>query len=1135
MKFDQGFVTWSPKSLSQGETNGQGTVASSTPNQRFNQNLLAVESLFVRENSAEPVPFTMYARSFEKFVSLGISPGKNYPGITTQNLLVHIFVPQTQKSWEAFAGCMTELPFYNSLDDQDYMRTDLPVFEAGEDYPALFDLASILYEFGFNEDKERLAYFLQRSVGIILEQSGSLLIALKDGNTGDMRSSAGRITWLIAMAMPKPDSNTMRYIRNISYGVGTKENASKATVIYADRSAVDELNAKHVFYMDSYMAEKEEEEILPVFRAVSDKIIEYSRKNENFYQLISELEGGRDPIWGDLQLISDARYCHSNSLTVSTLNMGYIYWKLEDPARRGRVRYADIKTYYSGLLVQTKLGNKWHETMLFNYLRQEDSPDYQSVLSFWQEVLSPALRRRDQFDKEAWNEYLDFVFWCMKHVYDTSPKNHRVFLHQLKNYEDSKRVQYKLYNDDSDDNIIEQELRSIHSADDYQRFIDDYFVLCQEISELKQRALVPVAYQVYIKPDTGLERRIKISKEDIPGLNKKVEDYIKNYFTAGDISSFIKNENELKRTEDRYLKYAYYCLYNCLEGYIGQTAEFLTTLKYQAPFSGELRIRNIQYDPGISHLLEKEYIRNLDLKTVEDLSLFPDENWIEHLEMNGIDYYTLWQNRIFEALDGNSLTSVQIQSICKACRENGLFSRLPDLKTYKKLFHILHQSTGTCITAPNSLENKTEAVALRISIQIALMDVCEQRKWRLRIQDNDDDVWDWKSASDFSDFYSAWRTLSRNDKYRIMRFPEPQSFRHRISNQNLVRVYDYADNYKSIIEELENEKLEDRYYYNNYKNRKTRLLYLDDKACKTLLEWARELFQKKSSEINADINLYRSILMNFNWILSLFDEDVYWDSNEVYKRLAPDDRRIYFYESGLPIKDFVLLYKKCYPNPENGTLYLRQVWRFSKMHEDYDRYLKNKDQIIDNILDGKYYVEWGNIIRSLKHNINAGREDHMENAEIYKENKSALSDIHEALDVYQKSLRELHNNVCDETMDYNSCAKKFNNAQQLLNQIEISLELKQKRLEENMNTLESKKSATEQYAGAFGETILDGFKHVPIDGNMGGYNSERYTVTYDDYNNEVRTYISTDSVETSQQKSPKGKFSDEAKKSGDRL
>ncbi len=1133
MKFDQGFVTWSPKSLTQGKANGQGTVASSTSNQRFNQNLLAVESLFVRENSAEPVPFVMYARGFERFVSLGISPGKNYPGFTTQNLLVHIFVPQTSEPWEAFAGCLAELPISGRLDEQDYMRTDLPVLEAGEDDSSLFDLAGILSEFGF-EDKKRLADFLQRSVSIILERSSTLLIVLPDGNTSDLRRSAGRITWLLAMAMPKPAGNTMRYIWNLSYGVGTKDNASKANVIYAGCSAIDGLNAKHIIHLDRYMTEKEEEEILPVFCAVSDRIIEYGRKKESCYQLISELEDGRDPVWGDLQIISDTRYYSSKNLTVSTLNMGYIYWQLEDPARRGSVSYADIRDYYSGFLVQTKHGSKWHETMLFKYLRQETSPDYQSVLSLWKEVLSPALKRRDQFDKDVWDEYLDFVFWCMKHVYDISPKNHRVFLHQLKNDEDSAKVQHKLYNDPSDDNIIEKEIKAIKTVEDYQRFISDYRILCKKDSKLEQRALAPVSFEVYINPATSLERRIEISGENLPGFDRRVEDYIKSFFTAEKIPSFIRDE--MKRTEKRYLEYAYTCLYDCLKGYLGQTPEFLNIMDYQDPFLDEQRTRNIKLsDPGISSLLKKEYERNLNSKLVDDLAMFPDENWIGHLNKNGIDWYTLWQNRVFEVLEWNPLASGQIQSICEACTANTLFSRLPNLESYKALFSMLRQAAGNCKTDSYYSGNKSETDALRMKIQISLMDVCRLRKWPLEITENDDDVWDWKYKNDFADFYSAWITLSGHDRIRILQFPEPQRFRCRISNQNLLKVYDYVRNNKSIKDELAKAGLEDRYFFYNCETGKTGVLYLEASACNLILQMAREQFQIEESEIkNVIYQHQRNMLMNLHWALSLFDTDAYWKDNDEYKWLKPDGRRIHFYEAfPMPsptFNNFVRFYKQYYRNPEEGELYLRQGWRFSKFFEDYNRYWRNSNQIIKDVSSGVYDAGWLKIIRNIYQNLTAGSEDHMENADIYKKNQSAVSELKGALEQLQDSIRELSANIHTEKTDYNLCVAMAENLQNQLKQVQGKLKEKKGTIREEENQMEQKIAAGRAYAEACGSLLLVDTK--PITTDLPRNINEEVNIPAggqcDEYGNWVFNKSSVGSGRTAQEINRRMNFSDEA-------
>lgn len=1062
MKFDQGFATWSTKSLTQGDANGQGTVASSTSDQRFNRNLLAVESLFVRENSDEPVPFVMYARGFERFVSLGISPGKNYPGITTQNLLVHIVVPQTAKPWEAFAGCLVAPPFSSNLDDQDYMRTDLPVLEAGEEDASFFDIADILSEFGFNEDINRLAHFLQGSVGAILSQSGTLLIVLPDGNTQELRRQAARITWLIAMAMPKPADNTIRYIRNISYGVGTKDNAGKATVIFAGSSAADEVRSNQVIRLDSYLAEKEEEEILPVFRALSNKIEEFSRKNVNRYQLIRELEEGRDPVWGDLQQIGDARYSNSSNLTVPTLNMSYIYWRLEDPENRGHVSYDDIKDYYSGLLVQTKLGKKWHETLLFNYLKQENTPDYQSELALWKEVLSPALKRRNHFDKETWNEYLEMIFWCVKHGHKKSSKNHKVFMRQLKNNdEDSEKIQLALY-DRSD--IIDKEIEKIKSAEDYWSFVDMYELLCQKHPEVKQRAFVPVSFKVYINPATSLEEREEISRKNLPDFSKKVEKYIGDFFTAERIGLFFKDE--LKRTEDQYLSYSYECLY----GYLEHSHSFWDDFEYQKLFSDEMRKRSIRCkDPGFSAMLNREYRQELDSCTIDDLFQYPDINQIDHLDNNKVNWYSPWQERVFYALKKESLTSSQFRKVCDACIDNELFSYLGDQETYKSLFRILWRAADHCVIDQSFSGEKKEIDALRMIVQITWMEVCESNEWELEITENDYDVWDWKGVDDFSNCYDAWVCLSEIDRYKILSFPEPQNLRGRISNQNFLIASATIYNNGDVRETLERERLEDRYYYSRNEAGNPRRLYLYNMACTSMLTVITDKYRHvEESEIAINRSALRNILLNLAWVLSLFDTDVYWADNDEYRKLTPNQRRMHFYESFYyefrqPFDTFIRLYNEYYQYPNRGEEYIKQGWRYNKLHEDYNEYQRNSEQIKDAISIGVYDKNWRGIICNLDRNLSEGEGDKMVSADIYDNTQNALEEIQCSFDSLKESLENDCSRLCVDKEKNNADIARASDLLKKLNQLMGDLKEEKKKLEADGVKLKQKAENGNKY------------------------------------------------------------------------
>ena len=1138
MKFDQGFATWSTKSLTQGDANGQGTVASSTSDQRFNRNLLAVESLFVRENSDEPVPFVMYARDFQRFVSLGISPGKNYPGITTQNLLVHIVVPRTAKPWEAFAGCLTAPPFSGNLDDQDYMRTDLPVLESGEEDASFFDIADILSEFGFNKNKNRLAHFLQGSVGAILSQSGTLLIVLPDGNAQELRRQAARITWLIAMAMPKPADNTMRYIRNISYGVGTKDNAGKATVIYVGSGATDEVRSNQVIHLDSYMAEKVEEEILPVFRALSDKIIEYSRKNEDCYQLIRELEEGRDPVWGDLQQISGARYSNSNSLTVSTLDMSYIYWRLEDPANRGHVSYADIRDYYGGLLVQTKLGKKWHETMLFNYLQQEETPDYQSVLALWKEVLSPALKRRDQYEKERWDEYLDLIVWCMNHVFGKSKKNYRVFQRQLKNDEDLEKVLLALYQDGAKGTIIDKEIAEIKSADDYRSFIDRNRPLCQRYPEVEQRAFTPVSFKYYIDPATSLEEREQISLKNLPDFNKKVEKYIEDFFTAERIGAFFKDE--LGRTESQYLSYAYECLYN----YLKKTRNFWDDFKYQELLSDELRKRSNRYDdPGFAELLTRKYNRELERCTIDDLFQFPDSIQIDHMDNNGIDWYSPWQNILFNVLDKANLTSSQFQEVCEACIDNELFSYLGDQETYKSLFRILWRAADHCVIDQSFSGEKKEIDALRMIVQITWMEVCESNEWELEITEYDYDVWDWKGGRDMQDCIAAWHCLSENGKYKILRFPEPQNLRDRISNQNFLRVYTTVRDDGNVRDTLNIKGLENRYYYSRYETGNSQRLYLNDSACKYMHKLIIDklgLVEESANAINKSATV--NVLSNLNWILSLFDTDVYWADSDKYRNLTPNQRRMYFYESfyhqfSQPFDTFIRLYNEYYQYLNRDEKYIRQGWRYNKLHEDYGEYQSNSEQIKNAVSNGVDNADWRRILNNLKRNLSEGKRDEMVSADIYKDTQNALLEIQDSLKSLKESLEYESSDVRNAKKENYDNIVKADNLQGDLDNIRKTLEKRKKDLDEKGYKLQRREGVGRDYAEAIGVEFSGNFKTEPanVNGKRTETVTERSRMMPDSRANSEVTGNYTGAGNRPNKQAPKQSFSKICKEAGEQM
>lgn len=551
MKYNQGFVSWSPRSLTLA-TGGQGTIASSTGDKDFLNRCVGVQSHFVVEDTNETVSYLYYAQEFGNIIRLGMSPGRLYPGYERRNMLLHLLVPDDKFSWRLLWKSLGPVKFRRELSEDEINSTELPaIYKDDAEYSD--NLKKILSKYGL-DNKKKLAVFLQEAISVILGITSAIAIRYDIESEPDRERAASELTALIAAAMPKPVGDTGRYLGAISYVVGSTRNAGSIKFIYPGQAEQD------IYTLDltKNSISSKTEEALSVFSVLAGRIINIK---ESLPHIFEQLDNGEDPFWGDMRNLLG--YLTGSRIEIADIEKSYHFWLMHE--KKKEVHYEEIKDIYNELLIQTKAQRPWYRNFLFEYLRQETDLQQQSIIDLWKLVMRPAFIDRKQvgnkkISEKVWTEYLDIIFICMRFMYGKSRKNYHLFRKDLPSEEDWGYIQEKFWDDyeaDKTASVLAYELSEVHSVSDADIFLKGYAALVKSHPEIKKEIHLKQHFEEY-KRAADRKTRIKLhesllnlGEEYWVSISSDIRKYISESETEEEVFDLISFETS--RTEQEFV------------------------------------------------------------------------------------------------------------------------------------------------------------------------------------------------------------------------------------------------------------------------------------------------------------------------------------------------------------------------------------------------------------------------------------------------------------------------------------------------------------------------------------------------------------------------------------------------------
>ena len=257
--------------------------------------------------------------------------------------------------------------------------------------------------------------------------------------------------------------------------------------------------------------------------------------------------------------------------------------------------------------------------------------------------------------------------------------------------------------------------------------------------------------------------------------------------------------------------------------------------------------------------------------------------------------------------------------------------------------------------------------------------------------------------------------------------------------------------------------------------------------------------------------------------------------------MTPDQRRMHFYKVFYEFREsfdvFIQLYKQYYSLPDRGKEYIRQGWRYNKLHEDYNEYQRESRQIKDDVSNGVYKDDWRRIILNLSRDFYDGKREKMESADIYNDTQRVLVEIQRSLNNLEESLKDESSNIRDAKEKNYADIAVAGNLQENLKQVMKTLENREKELAAESDVLKEKAEAGTRYAKGTGLDFSGNINTEPT--NVNRIKSEKALVSAKETSNSRMksdvTSINTGSENRSNKQAPKQPFSKICKEAGEQM
>ena len=466
MEFEQAFYTWGKNQLSR-HREGLGICASSRLDGEFLDRCLTLGSRFNSERTGETAEFVLYAKEFDRFVGVGISPRAD-GGDGRVNKLCHFFIPREAEEYPLPDSYLLEYPFRTEVEDGE----EIPLWSAEGQKKCGYREIIEQYQLKGN----RLAGLLQMAWPCMFgEISGFRILIGGEGREEDYDLKAAReITWFLSILAPGYGELELGCRKNLSYGVRTRENVTAVRIIYTTEPGGD----GQEFALDW---EPDTEELLPVFI----RMAECAERSVEEYKAFTE---------GLLKMRKGARF------RCSHLPVLFLRWKLENGEY---VSKQEVGGEIDDILTAA-VSSRWEKEFMEEYLLQAEDLGEADIAVLWVRFVSPAIQSRGTDPEEDEEDRLRKI--VRKLLGSMQRLNSVNYVKMLRRTPASVRAYAAGVLYDAEDSPVRRQLDEVSSLGEMEDFLSLYAALCRK-GEVRDR-LIHVAGKLYSTADRQERGRI---------------------------------------------------------------------------------------------------------------------------------------------------------------------------------------------------------------------------------------------------------------------------------------------------------------------------------------------------------------------------------------------------------------------------------------------------------------------------------------------------------------------------------------------------------------------------------------------------------------------------------------------------
>lgn len=468
MKCEQAFYTRDSR-------RGLGIADASNKSDDFIRKCDLVGSHFDTEPSQDTAEFVFYAKPFQRYVGVGVSPS-GYSDIVGVNKMVHIIVPQMDSFHpdDVYLRYRFSRELHGGIEDTSGLAEKVLDDSSFE---------GILQKYGFTE--EQLALLLYKALPVVLNEKKLLAVVVPGVEKSEYPDMARELTWLLSRMLLEPLDEKEKYRGNLSYSVLStmKKNISNVNIAYVEDETI------HSY---CYCLNRECTENVPqVYRKMAECALHSREAYEEFMKhvLANRIEA---------------------EMTTANFELAYLYWSLKecgmyepagkdvsgmadgeasDPSCGGASADSEITLRPEELpisfhaLVERAYRNQAYCPLLYRVCAVLESGSRNDMAQILGKIFRPRLEK----DKETSEPYFLKAYENAAAIaYKADPKLYAFYMDDPMSEQNRGAMQKELWNRPSGSSCILDDLTSAESSEEFVKKLGRYSGLMHTESFLEK-------------------------------------------------------------------------------------------------------------------------------------------------------------------------------------------------------------------------------------------------------------------------------------------------------------------------------------------------------------------------------------------------------------------------------------------------------------------------------------------------------------------------------------------------------------------------------------------------------------------------------------------------------------------------